>query len=155
MQLNARHSTGSGAASPGWCSLRLRFDADELKLLRASERLFGAELARHARPEALRTAIALARAGQRVARAGPNTPVSLAEGELKLLAEAVDFAGGEVRWLGEHADDIPDRNASERQARLGVAFPELFERGGWRSFGLRQGLESLAKRLAAALRARP
>ena len=150
-----RRAPGGGAVSPAWCCLRLRFDEDELKLLRASERLWGAALARRARPDALREAMALARAGHKVGQAGPDTTATLAESDVQLLAQAVRYAAEEVRWLGEHADQLADRKAIERQGYLGVAFPELVERGGWRGFGLRRGLESLSERLSSALAAKP
>jgi hypothetical protein len=128
-----------------WCSLRLRFEQRELELLRGAERLRGAAMARTPRPELLRTALNLAKAGQKVGRSTPGAPLVLDEGELRLLLEAVRFAAGEVPFAARPEDAV------RRDAVL-AAFPELVEKGTWRSFGLGRELEMLAARLDAALK---
>lgn len=57
----------------GWCSLRLRFDARDLVLLRAAEHVQGAALANMPRPDVLRTALNLARAGHKLGAAAPGS----------------------------------------------------------------------------------
>ena len=135
----------SERASHGWCSLRLRFDARELELLRGAEQLRGAAMSRTSRPDALRTALSLARAGQKVARAAPGGQIVLDQAELELLVEATRFAARELPGATR-----PDAGSAERDAVLG-AFPELAEKGLWRTFGLTRELDALSGRLAAAL----
>ena len=133
--------------SQGWCSLRLRFDERELTLLRGAEKLRGLALAQTPRPELLRTALNLAKAGRKLGRATAGASVTLDEGEVGLLIEAVRFATTEVAWgirAGEQADP-------PRRAAVFAAFPELGERGTWRSFGVTRELESLGQRLHTAL----
>ncbi len=133
----------------GWCSLRVRFDERELELLRGAERLRGAAMARSPRPDLLRTALKLAKAGQKVGRSRPGGSVTLDESELHLLLNALQFAAQEVPWAARRDDGTdPER----RQAAMD-AFPELVEKGAWRSFGLARELEALAARLDAALKA--
>jgi hypothetical protein len=127
--------------------LRLRFDARELELLKAAEQLRGGSLAHTARPDVLRTALSLARAGHKVGSATAGMSVSLEEGELRLLVEAVRFASQEV----QHAARVDNRQADSRQAQVMAAFPELTQKGMWRSFGLVRELDALAARLGAAL----
>jgi hypothetical protein len=129
----------------GWCSLRLRFEARELELLRAAEQLRGAAMAHTARSDVLRTALSLAKAGQKVGRGVPGGSVSLEEGELALLLEAVRYAVTEVQWGSRAAE------GDARRAMVAAAFPELAEKGSWRAFGLSRELEALAARLAGAL----
>jgi len=130
-------------SSHGWCSLRLRFDERELELLRGAEQVRGAAMARTAGPTELRTALALAKAGQKVANAAPGATLVLDETELGLLLEAVRFAVPRVQAAA--------RPAADEQPVL-AAFPELTEKGTWRSFGLVRELEALAARLASALK---
>ena len=132
----------------GWCSLRLRFDERELDLLRGAERLRGTAMAHTARPDVLRTALILAKAGQKVGRGTPGSLITLDEGELGLLLEAVRFAAQEVQWAARRDDGT----ASERREAILSGFPELVEKGGWRSFGLARELDGLANRLEAALK---
>src|SRR5207245_5706063 len=111
--------------SHGWCSLRLRFEERELILLRGAEQLRGVALARTTRPQVLRTALNLAKAGHKLGLAAPGSSVSLDEGEVGLLVEAVRFGTDEVRWVTRaHEDHDPRR----RDAVL-AAFPELVDRG--------------------------
>ena len=63
----------------GWCSLRLRFDARELVLLRAAEQVQGAALANMPRPDVLRTALNLARVGHKLGAAAPGVSVTKAD----------------------------------------------------------------------------
>jgi len=128
----------------GWCSLRLRFDERELELLRGAEQLRGAAIARSSGREELRSALQLARAGHKVGRSVPGGSVSLEEGELGLLLEALRFSAHEVQ-TATRADGA---DAGRRQAALS-AFPELEARGSWRSFGLARELDELAARLGA------
>ena len=130
-------------SSHGWCSLRLRFDQRELELLHASEQVRGAAMARTSRPVDLRTALSLAKAGQKVAHAAPGATVVLDETELGLLLDAVRYAIPEVQAAARPTGD---------NAAVMAAFPELAEKGAWRSFGLTRELEALAARLASALK---
>ena len=135
-------------ADHGWCSLRLRFDDRELGLLRAAEQIRGADLARHARPDELRGALALAKAGQKLRGAVAGPSLVFEEGELRLLLTAVRFAHDEV----QQAASQHDASADGRVQVVLNAFPELVERGLWRSYGLTRELDELAQRLDLALR---
>ena len=135
--------------SHGWCSLRLRFDARELELLRSAEQLRGQALAHTARPEVLRTALTLAKTGHKLGVAGPGSSISLDETEVQLLHEALRFAMQEVQYA---AHQQVDQDAARRDAVLST-FPELAQKGLWRSFGLIRELEAVAARLHGALNA--
>ena len=130
--------------------MRLRFDERELSLLRAAEQVRGASLAHNPRPEVLRSALALARAGHKLAHAAPRTSVVLEEPELQLLVEAVKFAADEVHWVGDQAHAAQSA-ASNRRSTVLTAFPELAEKGLWRTFGVCRELEALRARLQRAL----
>lgn len=132
----------------GWCSLRLRFDGRELELLRGAERLRGSAMAHTPRPDILRTALSLAKAGQKIGHGTPGSLLTLEEGELGLLLEAVRFASEEVQ-LAARGDDAV---AHERREAALTAFPELADKGTWRSFGLARELDALAARLDGALK---
>jgi hypothetical protein len=132
----------------GWCSLRVRFDERELELVRGAERLRGAAMARSPRPDLLRTALKLAKTGQKVGRTSPGGSVSLDESELNLLLEALHFAAKEVPWAARRDDGTEP----ERRQAVMDAFPELVEKGGWRSFGLAREIDAVATRLEAALK---
>jgi hypothetical protein len=125
----------------------VRFEQRELDLLRSAEQLRGTSLAHTTRPDVLRTALSLARAGHKVRAAVPGHSVTFDEAELALLVEALRFAGQEVPWAARVESD---RDTTRRDAIL-AAFPELVEKGSWRSFGLARELEALAARLQAAL----
>ena len=131
----------------GWCSLRLRFDQRELALLRAAEQVRGVALARTPRPDDLRTALSLPRAGHKLASAAPGASVSLEEQEVNLLLAALRYTMDEVQRAARSENDQQSR---QREA-VAAAFPELTELGGWRSFGLTRELEALALRLQTAL----
>jgi hypothetical protein len=131
----------------GWCSLRLRFDQRELVLLRAAEQVRGVALAHTPRPDDLRTALSLARAGHKIAVAAPGASVSLEEGEVNLLLAALRHTMDEVQQAARAQND---QHSRQREA-VAAAFPELVELGGWRSFGLTRELEALAARLQTAL----
>jgi len=133
--------------SHGWCSLRLRFEARELTLLKGAEQLRGVALAHTARPQVLRTALNLAKAGHKLGVAAPGSSIVLEESEVGLLLEALRFATEEVRWATRAQEDL---DARRRDAVL-TAFPELVDRGVWRSFGLSRELETVAARLQTAL----
>lgn len=145
----------SDAGGPRWCSLRFRFDEEERLLLRAAERLQGHRLARQPGPAALRTALALAKAGRQVAAAPPGAAASLSQADAALLREAVVLAAEEVRWLAEQPPDPPTqppgRSAAERLQAITAAFPSLTQQGAWRAFGIRRALEALAARLSEPL----
>jgi hypothetical protein len=126
--------------------LRLRFEDRELALLRGAERLYGIGLTREPRPEHLRLALNLARAGQKLGHATAGTSISFEEGELGLLVSALRYAHDEIGWASHSAGDAD-------QARRGavlVAYPELADQG-WRSFALNREIEALATRLQGAL----
>jgi hypothetical protein len=131
----------------GWCSLRLRFDERELGLLKGAEHLRGVALAHQPRPEILRTALNLAKAGHKLSSAAPGASVVLEESEVGLLLEALRFAHTEVQWAAR----AQDGQEEPRREAVFAAFPELPERGAWRSFGLTRELEGLANRLHTAL----
>jgi hypothetical protein len=133
--------------SHGWCSLRLRFDDRELFLLKGAEQIRGVSLAHTPRPDVLRTALNLAKAGHKLAQATPGASISLGESEVVLLLEAARFATDEVQWAAR-ANDGPD---SPRRDAVLNAYPELVDKGVWRSFGLARELEALAVRLQTAL----
>ena len=126
--------------------MRLRFDARELELLRGAEQLRGAAIARSSGREELRTALQLAKAGQKVGRSAPGGSISLDEGELSLLVEALRFAAREAP--AALRADGPD---AQRRDAVFVAFPELAETS-WRSFALARELEALATRLTGVLK---
>ena len=130
--------------SHGWCSLRLRFDERELVLLRGAEKLKGASLAHTARPEVLRQALSLAKTGQKLGAAVPGGSVMLEESELGLLLDALHYAHEQLPYASDA------ENGHQRDAVLS-AFPELVERGTWRSFGLGRELQALSGRLKLAL----
>jgi hypothetical protein len=134
-------------ASHGWCSLRVRFDAREIQLLKGAEQLRGVSLAQTPRPDVLRTALNLAKAGHKLASSPAGASVSLEESELGLLVDALRFASKEVQ-LASRTDN---GQASPRRDEVLKAFPELLEKGLWRSFGLVRELDALALRLDAAL----
>jgi hypothetical protein len=136
-------------ADHGWCSLRLRFEEREIQLLRGAEQLRGTAMTHGARSDVLRTALSLAKAGQKVGRSVPGSLVSLEQGELELLIEALRFASREVP-LAARRDEGQD--GARREAVMS-SFPELVDKGSWRSFGLARELEALAVRLESALRA--
>jgi hypothetical protein len=129
--------------------LRLRFDERELTLIKGAEHVRGVALAHTLRPDQLRTALSLARAGQKLGHAQPGSSVSLDETEVQLLFEALRYATDEVH-LAARTDHNQDE---ERHQAVLAGFPELVERGVWRSFGLTRELETLAARLHAALTA--
>jgi len=131
----------------GWCSLRLRFDQRELALLRAAEQVRGVALAHTPRPDDLRTALSLARAGHKLASAAPGAPISLEENEVNLLLAALRYTTEEVQRASRSQNE---QQARQREA-VAAAFPELVELGGWRSFGLTRELEALTARLQTAL----
>jgi hypothetical protein len=90
----------------------------------------------------------VAKAGQKLRYAAAGPSLVFEEPELRMLLEAVRFAHDEVQWAGGQRDAAGDGRI---QAILN-AFPELVERGLWRSFGLTRELDELAQRLDAALR---
>jgi hypothetical protein len=130
------------ATSHGWCSLRLRFDGRELGLLSSAEQLRGAVLAQTPRPDVLRTALSLAKAGHKLRTAAPGSSVNLDEAEVALLSEALRFAAEEIRNGHE---------AARRDAVMS-AFPELAQKGSWRAFGLAREIEAITQRLETAIR---
>jgi hypothetical protein len=131
--------------------LRLRFDDRELGLLRGAEQVRGASLAHHARPELLRDALSLSRVGTKLAHARPGASVVLEESEVKLLVEAVRFATSEIHWVSDQANR--GQAPGERHVTVLKGFPELAERGLWRSYAVCRDLDGLAARLRTALSA--
>ena len=129
--------------------MRLRFDERELTLLRAAEQVRGAALAHTGRPDELRNALALAKAGQKLRHAVAGPSLVFEEGELRMLLTAVRFAHDEVQ---QAASRQPGNAPNGRLQAVLNAFPELVERGLWRSFGLTRELDELAQRLDLALR---
>jgi hypothetical protein len=140
----------AGERSQGWCCLRLRFDEREIGLLKSAEQLRGSALAHTPRPDVLRTALSLAKAGHKIGSAAPRSSVSLEEGELTLLLEALRFAAQEVQWATRVSNGENGEAPARRDAVM-AAFPELVQKGVWRTFGLTRELEALATRLEAAL----
>lgn len=138
----------SEPSSHGWCSLRLRFDERELALLKGAERLRGATLAHTTRSDNLRAALSLAKAGHKIGVASPGASVSLEELELTLLIEALRFGIDELQW----ASRASNGQEGGRRDAVFSAFPELVEKGSWRTFGLVREIEALAGRLQTALR---
>jgi hypothetical protein len=126
--------------------LRLRFDQRELDLILGAERLRGAAIAREGGRDELRGALQLAKAGQKVGRSSAGGTVSLDEAELSVLINALRFAAREV----PQATRAELGEAPRREAAF-AAFPELADKGSWRSFGLARDLEGVAARLTAAL----
>ena len=131
--------------------MRLRFDERELALLHGSEQVRGAAYAGAPRPDLLRTALSLARLGHKVTRVAPGAQLTLDEAEVGLLVDAVRFALGEVQWATHTRDD--EATEKPRRVAVNVGFPELVEKGAWRSFGLTRELDALAQKLRAALTA--
>jgi hypothetical protein len=123
----------------------LRFEDRELTLLRGAERLYGTGLTRDARPEQLRQALNLSRAGQKLGHASAGASISFEESEVGLLVSALRYAHDEIGWASRSND--PDQ--ARREAVL-VAYPELADQG-WRSFALNREIDALATRLQGAL----
>ena len=96
----------------------------------------------------LRTALSLAKAGHKLAVAAPGALVSLEEPELALLQEALRCAIDDLQWASRASVGQDD---TRRNAVLN-AFPELVEKGSWRTFGLVREIEALGGRLHTALR---
>jgi len=140
--------SSGGASGQGWCSLRLRFDERELDLLNAAEHARGAELAHNPRPDMLRSALALSKAGHKLRHAAPGASVTFDETELQLLLDAVRYTNAEVRWATTQGSN----GADPRRDAVLATFPELVERGLWRSYGLTRELDELTQRLESALR---
>jgi hypothetical protein len=130
--------------------LRIRFSERELALLRGAEEVRGAALAHQPRPEVLRSALALAKAGHKLSASGPHGSISLEQPEVRLLIEALRFATQEVHTIANPSNQV----AQSRRDAVLQAFPELADRGMWRSFGLTRELGALADRLGTALRAK-
>jgi hypothetical protein len=126
----------------------MRFEERELVLLRGAEHVRGADLAHNAKPTALRGALTLARAGHKLRAAAPGTSLTFEEGELRLLIEAARFAAEEVHWAASQRDA---NNGDARLRTVLEGFPELVERGLWRSFALTRELGDVAGRLQHAL----
>lgn len=135
-------------ATTGWCSLQFRFDAGQLALLQAAERAYGAILAASGRPDTLRTALALARVGRKVARTDPGGALNVSQLELGLLVTALRAASAELQWLADQTSTRQDAHERARREAILAAFPELAQ-GGWRTFGVRRALEALERRLSA------
>jgi hypothetical protein len=93
--------------------------------------------------------LSIARVGHKLRRASPGSTVSLDEGELTLLLEAARWAVEEVHFA---STPTAEADAARRDAAL-EAFPELVEKGLWRSFALTRDLQSVAERLQTALTA--
>ncbi|MBV9173478.1 MAG: hypothetical protein JOZ81_25730 [Chloroflexi bacterium] len=127
--------------------MRLRFEERELELLRGSEQLRGARLAQNGRPDGLRTALTLAKAGNKLRRASAGALISLDENELDLLLEAVRLAVDEVPWATNPAAEADPA----RRDSVFAAFPELVEKGLWRGFAVTRDLQAVAERLRLAL----
>jgi hypothetical protein len=131
--------------------LRLRFDEDELALLQASERLWGSALAREARPQSLRSALALAKAARKLIGAKAGSMVSLEEPELQLVTDSVRYAAEELRWQAEEGAAAQDRGSAGRREAIAATFPDLAELGSWRGVGLKRAMDTLANRLDGSL----
>jgi hypothetical protein len=117
-------TTARGAPGHGWCSLRIRFDERELTLLKGAEHARGASLAHNPRPDMLRTALALSKAGQKLRHASPGASLTFEGPERQLLLEAVRLANGEIHWAIAQRDS----GAVDRKQTSG-RLPGLVERG--------------------------
>jgi hypothetical protein len=131
------------STSRGWCSLRLRFGANELALLRSAEQLYGFMLADRARSDTLRDALALARLGKKLAAARPDDLLSLSEHETGLLLDSVTSSIREI-WQASA------EGAGARTQRVGRVFPELGQHM-WRAYAITHELDDLHGRMAAAV----
>ena len=143
------HDARKPDQSRGWCSLRLRFEEREAELLKGAERVRGAAFARTTRPDVLRTALSLAKTGRKLGSATAGSLVSLDESEVSMLVEALRYASEEVQWAARQQDDGPA--GIVRYEAVMAGFPELPEKGLWRSFGLVRELDALAQRMESAL----
>jgi hypothetical protein len=132
--------------------LRLRFEQRELDVLKGAEQVRGAAMAHGTRPDVLRTALGLAKVGHKVGSAVSGGQLTLDEGELGLLVDALRFANQEVQWAARRQAGEESRGDAARRQAVLAAFPELVDKGPWRSFGLSRELDALAGRLAAALK---
>jgi hypothetical protein len=130
----------------------LRFEERELGLLRGAEQVRGAALAHNARPDLLRDALSLSRAGAKLGHARPGASVTLDESEVKLLLDAIRFATAEIHWVSDQAARQAGA-ANERHKAVLSGFPELVERGLWRSYAVCRDLDGVAARLHKALAA--
>jgi hypothetical protein len=128
--------------------LRIRFDERELVLLRGAEQVRGAALAHAPRPALLRSALNLAKAGRKLSVATAGASVSLEEGELNLLLEALHYATEEI----QHAARPAGEHDAGRRAAVLIAFPELVDHA-WKTFGVVRELEALRARMRTALQA--
>jgi hypothetical protein len=108
----------------------MRFESGELALLRSAEQLRGSQLAHGpARPDALRAALALAKAGRKLTSAGPGASVSLDESEVRLLREAVEAAAPfklfAIDPLKTLAQFLKERGRDEEAALYDTRWAEL------------------------------
>lgn len=126
-------------ATASWCSLSFRFDANELRYLRGAEQVWGAYLAARLQPEDLPTAIALAKAGRKVAQSGPGLMLQMPENELRALLSA-------VRYSADYWDGAPESDGPAAEVQ------RFFTGSAGESGTTRPGLCALAERLSGALR---
>ena len=98
--------------------MHVRFDEDELRLLREAERRHGESLTRSDRPGALRAALDLAKAASKVRSLQPDALVSLDEPELSRLIEATKAVTDEpgARDLVDRLEAMLRRDDGERRA---------------------------------------
>jgi hypothetical protein len=131
--------------------LRLRLTADEAALLKATEVVYGAALARQHDPAALRESLALMKAAHKVSL-HPGSLVVLGESDASVLLSAVHHAH---RGLERYRDVVMGWQSSSRMEPeeievLERAFPAI--RGSaWETSRLARSLTALAERLAAPL----
>lgn len=137
---------------PRWCSVRLRFSAEEVALLKAAEVVCGDMLARQHDGAALREGLALMKAAQKVASADQNAVVSLAEADAGALMVALNRT---AQQLERYRDVVMGWEASARMDQEGIALLERAfptARGSaWAVSRVVKALRELAARLAAPL----
>lgn len=143
------------SAHPKWCSVRIRLTPDEVALLKAAEAVHGDALSREPHAVALRDALSLMKAGQKVAAARSGSAVILGEAEAAVLLAAVRYTGRQLDryhdmvmgWRGHEGLD------ADTVARLELTFPET-HRSAWEASRLARAFQALASRLEAPLSSR-
>lgn len=140
------------ATRPRWCSVRLRLTPVEVALLRGAETVYGDVLGRQPRAAALREALSLMKAGQKVASASDVAPVALGEAEAAILLAALRHTQQELERYRDYVMGWRERESvdAQRLAVLERAFPSA-KGSAWETSQLIRALQSLGSRLEAPL----